>query len=173
MPEEELVAALKAKDKVAFEYLYDNYCRELMSIAKKILNSQELAEDALQDTFIKVWNNILTYDAQKGRLFTWLLNIARNTAIDKLKSKHVKYQTQSVEQNIYAINSAQSTRQNIDHIGVKQNVEALKPDHKTLIEMAYYGGFTQEEISKELGIPLGTVKTKMRAAIMELRKVFV
>jgi RNA polymerase sigma-70 factor (ECF subfamily) len=172
IPEEELVALLKAGDKKAFEYLYDNYSTELFGIISNILSSQEIAEDALQETFIKVWNNMQTYDKTKGRLFTWLLNIARNTALDKLKSKHMKYQLQSVEKSIYAINSAQSTKQNIEHIGIKQNVEALKEDQKQIIEMAYYGGYTQEEIAKELNIPLGTVKTKMRSAIVELRKVF-
>jgi RNA polymerase sigma factor (sigma-70 family) len=172
IPEEELVSRLKAKDKKAFEYLYDNYSAELFGIINHILNNHEVAEDALQETFIKVWNNMLSYDKNKGRLFTWLLNIARNTALDKLKSKHLKYQLQSVEKNVHAINSIQSTKQNIEHIGIKQNVNALKEDQKQIIEMAYYGGYTQEEIAKELGIPLGTVKTKMRSAITELRKVF-
>jgi RNA polymerase sigma-70 factor (ECF subfamily) len=115
---------------------------------------------------------MLSYDKTKGRLFTWLLNIARNSALDKLKSKHLKHQLQSVEKSAYAINSTQSVKQNVDHIGVRQNVNALKDDQKQIIEMAYYSGYTQEEISKELGIPLGTVKTKMRSAILELRKVF-
>ena len=85
------MALLKAGDKKAFEYLYDNYSAELFGIINNILSSQEIAEDALQETFIKVWNNIQTYDKAKGRLFTWLLNIARNTALDKLKSKHTFY----------------------------------------------------------------------------------
>ncbi|MCW3077569.1 MAG: polymerase subunit sigma-70 [Bacteroidetes bacterium] len=172
IPEEELIASLKARESDAFEYLYDNYSHELFGIAKKILNSQELAEDVLQDTFVKIWNSFATYDATKGRLFTWMLNVARNTALDKLKSKHVKHQTQSVEQNAKAINALESPRQNIDHIGLKQSLSALKPEYKNIIELAYYNGLTQDEISKELGIPLGTVKTKMRAALMELRKVF-
>lgn len=172
MPEEELVAALRARNSHAFEYLYDNYSHELFGIAKKILNSQELAEDVLQDTFVKIWNSFSSYDPTKGRLFTWMLNIVRNTAIDKLKSKHVKHQIQNVEQNSKAVLSLEGSRQNVDHIGLKQNLNFLKPEYKNIIELAYYSGLTQDEISKELGMPLGTVKTKMRAALMELRKVF-
>lgn len=172
IPEEELVQRLKAKDKKAFEYFYDNYSPAFFSILLKILNSQELAEDTLQESFVKIWNNMSSYDEKKGRLFTWALNISRNTALDKLKSKHLKYQIQNLEKSVHIVDSMVSTGQKVEHIGIRETVNGLKAEHRELIELAYYGGMTQEEIAREMNLPLGTVKTKMRNAIVELRKIF-
>ncbi|MGZ3883122.1 MAG: RNA polymerase sigma factor [Bacteroidia bacterium] len=170
--EEELVARLKARDKEAFEYFYDNYSPAFFSILLKILGSQELAEDTLQEAFVKIWTNMASYDEKKGRLFTWALNVSRNTALDKLKSKHLKYQIQNLEKSVHIVDSQMSSSQKTDHIGLRETVDNLRIEHRELIELAYYGGYTQEEIAKELKLPLGTVKTKMRNAIVELRKVF-
>ena len=170
--EEELVALLLSKDKEAFRILYDNYSAALFGIVLKIVRTTEVAEDVLQESFIKIWKNISSYDKSKGRLFTWLLNIARNTAIDKLRTKNEKYENQSIDDNVYQVDKKSNTTMKVEHIGVKQNVLALKAEHRVIIDMAYYGGYTQDEISKELTIPLGTVKTRMRNAIIELRKNF-
>lgn len=170
--EEELLSRLLSKDKEAFRILYDNYSSALFGIVLKIVGTTEVAEDVLQEAFIKIWKNFSSYDKSKGRLFTWLLNIARNTAIDKLRSKNEKYQIQSIDDNVYQVDKKNNTTMKVEHIGVKQNVMALKAEHRVIIDLAYYGGYTQEEISKELNIPLGTVKTRMRNAIIELRKIF-
>jgi RNA polymerase sigma-70 factor (ECF subfamily) len=172
IPEDELVALLMSKDKDAFRILYDNYSSTLYGIVLKIVGTTEVAEDVLQEAFVKIWKNISSYDKTKGRLFTWLLNIARNTAIDKLRAKNEKYQIQSIDDSVYQVDKQSSSTMKVDHIGVKQNVQQLKPEHRIIIDMAYYGGYTQEEISEELKIPLGTVKTRMRNAIIELRKIF-
>lgn len=172
IPEEELVSRLQAQDKSAFGILYDNYSSTLYGVVLKIVGTAEVAEDVLQESFVKIWKNISSYDKTKGRLFTWLLNIARNTAIDKLRSKNEKYQIQSIDDSVYQVDKQSSATMKVDHIGVKQSVQQLKPEHRVIIDMAYYGGYTQEEISEELKIPLGTVKTRMRNAIIELRKIF-
>ena len=172
IPEDELVALLVNRDKDAFRILYDNYSSTLYGIVLKIVGTTEVAEDVLQEAFVKIWKNISSYDKNKGRLFTWLLNIARNTAIDKLRAKNEKYQIQSIDDSVYQVDTQGSSTMKVDHIGVKQNVQQLKPEHRIIIDMAYYGGYTQEEISEELKIPLGTVKTRMRNAIIELRKIF-
>jgi RNA polymerase sigma-70 factor (ECF subfamily) len=86
--EHELVALLKAKDNQAFSYLYDNYAGALCGIVKQIVGDMELANDVMQEVFVSIWRKIDTYDASKGRLFTWMLNIARNAAIDKTRSKN-------------------------------------------------------------------------------------
>ena len=172
IPEEELVSLLQNKDRDAFGILYDNYSSALYGIVLKIVSRSETAEDVLQEAFIKIWKNISSYDKNKGRLFTWMLNIARNTAIDALRAKGEKYQIQNIDDSVYQVDKKSSTSMNVDRIGVKQNVQMLKPEHRVIIDMAYYGGCTQEEISKELNLPLGTVKTRMRNAIIELRKIF-
>lgn len=172
IPEEELVARLQAQDKNAFGILYDNYSSSLYGIVLKIVQTTEVAEDVLQEAFVKIWKNISSYDKSKGRLFTWMLNIARNTAIDKLRAKGEKYEIRDIDDSVYQFDKKSNTTMKVEHIGVKQSVQNLKPEHRILIDMAYYGGYTQEEISKELNIPLGTVKTRMRNAIIELRKFF-
>lgn len=172
IPEEELVARLQAQDKNAFAILYDNYSSSLYGIVLKIVQTSEVAEDVLQEAFVKIWKNISSYDKNKGRLFTWMLNIVRNTAIDKLRSKGKKFEIRDIDDSVYQVDKKSNITMKVEHIGVKQSVQNLKPEFRTIIDMAYYGGYTQEEISKELNIPLGTVKTRMRNAIIELRKLF-
>lgn len=172
IPEDELVSRLQAQDKNAFAILYDNYSSSLYGIVLKIVQTSEVAEDVLQEAFVKIWKNISSYDKNKGRLFTWMLNIARNTAIDKLRTKGEKYEIRDIDDSVYQVDTKSNTSMKVEHIGVKQSVQNLKPEFRTIIDMAYYGGYTQEEISKELNIPLGTVKTRMRNAIIELRKLF-
>ncbi|MBS1736450.1 MAG: sigma-70 family RNA polymerase sigma factor [Bacteroidetes bacterium] len=172
--EDELVTLLQSNNEAAFSYLYENYYGALYNIAYKMLEDKELTEDVLQEAFVKIWNNILSYDRSKGRLFTWMLNITRNLTIDTLRSKGYKKQSKilSNEKTVDALSNIKSTggQADFDAIGLKKHLLTLKSDQKLIIDMAYFEGYTQDEISKKLLIPLGTVKTKMRAAIMELRK---
>lgn len=172
--EEELVLLLQQKDQSAFSYLYDNYSGALNSIIYKMIEDKELAEDILQEAFIKIWNNIAAYDVLKGRLFTWMLNITRNLTIDTIRSKSYKKQTKILNtensvDNISNVNSNNAAL-SFDSLGIRKHVALLKKDQKQIIDLAYFEGYTQDEISKNLLIPLGTVKTRMRAAILELRK---
>lgn len=170
--EEELVALLKNKDMVAYNALYDNYSASLYGIITRIIPAEEIAQDILQDVFIKIWKSIDSYDNTKGRLYTWMLNIARNSAIDYTRSKQSKLENkiQDIDNSVYELNKQSSASINTDVIGVKEEVTKLKDDYRILIDLIYFKGFTQEETSKELNIPLGTVKTRVRAAIIELRK---
>lgn len=167
--EQDLVQLLKQKEKDAFSYLYDNYSAALYGIVLRVLNQdEETAQDILQEAFVKIWKNIDNYDTSKGTLFTWMLNIARNTAIDKLRSiKRVSIQ--SIDDNVHSVNEQHQTLTREDDIGVKDVLKKLRPEYKVVIDMAYFGGYTQEEISDELKMPLGTVKTRTRAALTELR----
>ncbi|RYY49887.1 MAG: sigma-70 family RNA polymerase sigma factor [Chitinophagaceae bacterium] len=159
------------QDQSAFSYLYDNYAAALNGVIHRMVEDTQLSEDILQEAFIRIWNNFKQYDAGKGRLFTWMVNITRNLTIDTLRSKGYKKQ-QKISQNESSITNYQNKDSiaKFDGIGLNKQLAALKPEYKNLIDLAYYGGYTQEEISKEMGIPLGTVKTRMRTAIMELRK---
>jgi RNA polymerase sigma-70 factor (ECF subfamily) len=169
--ESELVALLKQKDKAAFSNLYDNYSGALYGVILRVLNSDtETAQDVLQDSFVKIWKSFESYDSSKGTLFTWMLKIARNTAIDKVRSLKLR-SIQSLDQNVHLVDSQYNQSSNVDVIGLKEIINKLKPEHKTIIDLAYFGGFTQEEISVRLQMPLGTVKTRARAALIELRKI--
>jgi RNA polymerase sigma factor (sigma-70 family) len=171
--EEELVGLLQIQDQHAFSYLYDNYAAALTGVINRMVQDDQLTEDILQETFVKIWNNFKQYDASKGRLFTWMINITRNLTIDTLRSKGYKKQQKiSADENIVSsFRDKNFNTDQFDSIGLRKQVQTLKPDQKIIIDLAYFGGYTQEEISKEMKIPLGTVKTRMRSAIMELRKI--
>jgi RNA polymerase sigma factor (sigma-70 family) len=168
--EYELVQMLKRQESAAFTYLYDNYSHSLYAIVLNIVTDREIANDVLQETFVKIWRQITTYDEGKGRLYTWMLNVARNSSIDKLRSKGFRQekQNQELSENVYE--QTVDAGLNIDKLGLRKLVHQLKPDQKELIELAYFQGYTQDEMSQILTIPLGTVKTRMRAALIELRK---
>jgi RNA polymerase sigma-70 factor, ECF subfamily len=170
--EEELVLQLRARDHHAFSYLYDNYAAALNGIIIRMVDESQLAEDILQEAFIKIWNNFHQYDPSKGRLFTWMINITRNLTIDTLRSKGYKKQRQISRDEISVSNyhDKSDRADKFDTIGLQKQLSNLKPGQKILIDLAYYNGYTQEEIAKEMNIPLGTVKTRMRSAILELRK---
>jgi RNA polymerase sigma-70 factor (ECF subfamily) len=169
--EEELVTSLKAGDQAAMAMLYDNYSAALLGVIMRILESRENSEDVLQEVFVKIWRNIGSYDRAKGKLFTWLINIARNAAIDSLRVKGhaIKSQIRSIDNSVRSINRQHSVSTPVDHIGLKSIVDKMKPEYKILIDKLYFEGYTQEETAEELGIPLGTVKTRIRAAINQLR----
>ncbi|MES2480032.1 MAG: RNA polymerase sigma factor [Bacteroidota bacterium] len=172
--ETELIAMLQSKDEKAFNYLYDNYSGALYGVILKVLNQEEIANDLLQEVFVKIWKNIDQYDSSKGRLYTWMLNIARNQAIDTLRSKRFQQdqKTTDIDNNVYLNDNTRSSTNNTDILGLKKSVMNLKPEFRILVDLAYFQGFTQEEISKTLNIPLGTVKTRLRNAILELKTVF-
>ena len=158
--EEELVNLLKGKDANAFSYLYDNYSAALYGVILRILKQDEgAAEDILQDAFIKIWSKMALFDSTKGSLFTWMLNISRNTAIDSLRNVN-RVEVNSIDDNLRLIERKHQSGSKEDIIGLKEVISKLKPEHKILIDLAYFSGYTQEEIAKELNIPLGTVKTR-------------
>ena len=170
--EEELVTLLKQQDQNAFSYLYDNYAAALTGIIMRMVEDNQLAEDILQEAFLKIWNNFRQYDNTKGRLFTWMINITRNLTIDTLRSKGYKKQKKisQDENSVSDYGDRNFSTDKFDTIGLRKQLLLLKPDHKLIIDLAYFNGYTQEEISKVMGIPLGTVKTRMRTGILELRK---
>lgn len=166
--ERELVTALRRKDDQAFGYLYDHYAGALYSVIKQVVGNLEVSNDVLQETFVNIWRKIDLYDESKGRLFTWMLNIARNAAIDKTRSKG--FQQSSKLQPIMENDGVQpSVKPGVDDYGLKRVLLKLKEEQRLLIDLSYYQGYTHEQIAKALDIPLGTVKTRIRSALTQLR----
>jgi RNA polymerase sigma factor (sigma-70 family) len=174
LSEEELVLALRNREKIAIEALYDMYSASLYGVISRIVTDEAIAEDLLQETFIKIWHSFAAYSSEKGRLFTWMVNIARNLAIDKLRSKDFKNQSknQDLENNVTFIDEQKNTVYNPELLGVKELVTTLKPEQRIILDLVYFKGYTHVEAADELGIPLGTIKTRLRMAIIELRKHF-
>ncbi|MGZ3838868.1 MAG: RNA polymerase sigma factor [Flavisolibacter sp.] len=166
--EQELVGSLRNKENQAFAYLYDHYSGALYSVIRQVLNEEEWSNDVLQETFVNIWRNIDSYDATKGRLFTWMLNIARNAAIDKTRSKSFQ-QMQKQQPLSDGEFVSGSVKQGTDDYGLKKVLLKLKEEQRRLIELSYYQGFTHEQIARAMDIPLGTVKTRIRAALTQLR----
>lgn len=173
--EEILVAELKQGKAIAIKQLYQMYAPALNGIIKRIIKYDEIAEDVLQDTFVKIWKSIGQYDASKGRLFTWMANVAKNMAIDQVRSKaHLNAsKTDDIgEISIGLIEHQSHVHPNMETIGIKQLLGHLKQDQQEIIELIYFKGFTHVQVSEMLNIPLGTIKTKLRLAILKLRKYF-
>jgi RNA polymerase sigma-70 factor (ECF subfamily) len=169
--ESELVLLLKQRHQSAFEYLYDNYSGALNTVVLSVISDRDVATDVLQEVFLKVWKQIDSYDETRGRLFTWMTNIARNAAIDMVRSKAYKHQQQNRELTEIVYQSSEaSILIPIEQIGLRKLVYQLKRDYRVLVELSYFQGFTQEEISKMLDIPLGTVKTRLRTALIQLKQ---
>lgn len=169
--ETDLVALLQQRDQRGFALLYDNYSAALYGIILKIVRSEDVAADVMQDAFVKIWRNIDSYHAGKGTLFTWILNVARNTAIDKIRSQDFQQesQNQSLEHFVGIVEQENPVDLQVDAIGLRRVVAGLRPEHRTLIELIYFQGYTQVEVSEELDIPLGTVKTRVKTALTQLR----
>jgi len=170
--ESQIVEMLHQNDKQAIAVIYDHYAPALYGVVVRIVQSEEIAQDVMQDAFVKIWKKGTTYDSTKGTLFTWLLNITRNTAIDKIRSAGFRKsgENQNIDNHVH--NKVSSRGTNPDEIGVKELLNNLDDKYRDIIDMIYFRGFTQKEVSEELDIPLGTVKTRLRIGLRELRGIF-
>lgn len=168
MDTDEIVRLLKLRDEKALVYLYDNYAAALNGIIFRILKSNKLSEEVLQQTFLKIWNKIELYDSSKAQLFTWMHRIAKNTALDakRLKRYENNQNTASLDLEIHNVQNNHISLANMD---VQPLISLLDEKYRILLDHIYLNGYTQSETSEKLGIPIGTVKTRVRKAIMTLR----
>lgn len=169
--EEDLIDSLKKNQRGAFEYLYDNYSSALFGSVCRYIPDEEKAADLLQDIFLKIWKNISKYDSSKGRLFTWMMNITRNTCIDLLRKEKGKYHV-DVQDNIIQVDAKTNHQPNVSVIDLRSILEKLRPERKVLLDLVYLQGYTQEEAAEQLAIPLGTAKSRIRVALKELKIYF-
>ena len=162
---------LRQRDTRGFNWLYDQYGGVMLGCIYKIVGDREIAEDLVQDTFVKIWKNIEQYDFSRGTFFSWIFNIARNTGLDYRRSKAFKKEEQNVSlDNIIQLDQQYSEQPDVSLIGLRDVVFKLDTEYREIIDLIYFYGFTQEETAQKLNIPLGTVKTRTRAAILKLRK---
>jgi len=169
--EKKIVSLLEQGDKRAISIIYENYSSALYGVILKITLNEALAEDALQESFVKIWKYAKKYDSKKAKLFTWMYRIARNTAIDKLRSHNLKFtkEVQISDSNVYKL-STDSLNQ--DTIDLKKHVANLESKYQVVLNALYFEGMTQQEASEELDIPLGTIKSRLKIGLRELKKVY-
>ena len=170
---ETLILKFQQKDEKAFEALYNMYSDSMHGVIFNIVRDNDIAEELMQDVFIKAWNNASNYSAEKGRFFTWILNIARNAAIDKTRSKAFKNSKKNLDAEYFVdiLQNSESLDNKTDAIGIGKFVSKLAKKCIEVIELLYFKGYTQKEASEELNIPIGTIKTHKRNCIKELRDI--
>ena len=174
LPENELIKDLKGGNSLPLYKLYEMYAPSLLGIITKIIKYDDIAEDLLQETFVKIWKSIDQFDPDKGKLFTWMSRVARNTSIDYLRGQACakNLRTTDLDLSTIQIEKNNSVNYNIDTIGIKELINVLPQSQKQILDLVYFQGYTQVEVSDRLQIPLGSVKSKIRYAIVLLRDHF-
>ncbi|WP_406683029.1 RNA polymerase sigma factor [Seonamhaeicola sp. MEBiC1930] len=169
--EKEIVSLLELGDKKAISLLYENYSDSLYGVIKKIITDDEIAQDVLQESFVKIWRYSKKYDASKAKLFTWLYRIAYNTAIDKVRSfKNKKGKEVQIETSVVYTFTADSINQDV--LDIKKHLNTLDEKYQIVINALFFEGMTQQEASDELNIPLGTIKSRLKIGLRELKKIY-
>ena len=170
----ELAKRLQRRDPRALADLYDRYGRLIYALILRVVRDGGIAEDLVQETFLRAWNRVQAFDAEKGALGAWLLAVARNRAIDYLRSAEGRQRnTTELQETEHPALFADMEKQlfNSDRVRrVKAALEKLSANHREVIELAYFEGLSQTEMAERMGQPLGTVKTWVRTALRTLRE---
>lgn len=166
---ENTIAAVQKGNALAFEKLYDAYSSALYGIVLKIVQHEGEAEDILQETFVKVWKFIPSYNPSKGAFFTWVLNIARNASLDRVR-KNKKIQLGLIQNDDSSVYEEKGVEIKVNHIGLEDLLKALPDEQKQIVDYLYYRGYTQKETAEKLSLPLGTVKSRSRLALKALKE---
>jgi len=153
------------------DLLYDHYSDALYGVVLRMVGDEALASDVLQESFVKIWQNSRSYDPSKGRLFTWLLRIVRNKAIDSIRKTGRKAEIQSELKIVHKGDTSDAKDPTLQH-DLNTVLSNLDKDQRELIEHSYILGFSHPEIAEKFDLPLGTVKTRIRNAMQELRSIF-
>ncbi|MEL6987020.1 MAG: sigma-70 family RNA polymerase sigma factor [Bacteroidota bacterium] len=169
--EQNIIQALLRKEKRAIELIYDNYSDALYGIVFRIIKDEGIAQDVMQEGFIKVWKYAEKYDPKKAKLFTWLLQIFRNTALDKLRSIKSKGKHEIQTDNTLVYDNRRS-HYNPDVMDIGKHLGSLEQKYVDVVDALFYKGMTQKEASEFLQLPIGTIKTRLKIALRELRKIF-
>ena len=168
-----LLKAIAERDEAALAQLYDRYRVILFGLLMRILNNREEAEDVLQEVFLQVWRKAEDFDENRGRPFTWLVTLGRSRGIDRLRTLAARDRVAEAgaREATEEISDAATDAFKSEQRGLVNKALAQLPDEqKRPLMLAYFDGLTQSEIATRLGAPLGTVKTRMRTGLMNLRE---
>jgi RNA polymerase sigma factor (sigma-70 family) len=170
--EEDLIRRLRSSDRQAVEYLYDKYSGALLGVISRIIIDKDIAEEVFHDAFVKICQKINQYDEQRGRLYTWMANLCRNAAIDRTRGKEFSQGTKTdrMDDLVYTAERFGAESDQTDDIGIKELLVGLEENQRFVLEKIYFLGYSHSEVAKEFDLPLGTVKTRLRAALQHLRK---
>jgi len=176
LADEDLISLVEANDAEAFAVLYDRHSRAAYSLAYRMMGERQSAEDLVQDAFLKVWRAAGSYRSERGSVRTWLLSIVHNRGIDQLRSLASQRRTQqrieaSAPRSQPSEAFAQSWR-NVQREQVREALRTLPPEQLSVLELAYFSGYTHVEIAELLDLPLGTVKGRMRLGLKKIKDYF-
>jgi len=166
--DQEIYRKISARDESGLALLYSNYSDSLYGIAYGVLQIHSFAEDAIQQSFLKIWNNIDQYDPAKATLFTWMARIVKNTAIDIRRLKSFQNERKSESLDVHVHNS-KTSQIDTDAIDTKKIIAGLDEKYAFVLDHLYLKGYTQSELADEFDIPLGTIKTRVKKGIEILR----
>jgi len=176
LADEDLISLVEAGDADAFATLYDRHSQAAFSLAYRMMGERQAAEDLAQDAFLKVWRGASSYRAERGSVRTWILSIVHNRGIDKLRSQASRRKTQErVEASAPRSQPSEAfaeTWRNSQRDQVREALNTLPAEQLKILELAYFSGYTHVEISELLGLPLGTVKGRMRLGLKKIRDYF-
>ena len=176
LADEDLISLVEAADAEAFATLYDRHSRAAFSLAYRMMGERQASEDLMQDAFLKVWRSAKSYRAERGSVRTWILSIVHNRGIDQIRSQASRRRTQDkIEASAPRSQPSEAfaeTLRNSQRDQVREALDTLPPEQLKILELAYFSGYTHVEISDLLGLPLGTVKGRMRLGLKKIRDYF-
>lgn len=171
--DEELLDRILARDTAAFAMLYDRHCKVAYALAYRIVGDSGLAEDVVQEAFLSLWRRVETYGKSRGSVRTWLMAIVHHRAIDRLRGRlHHEGHQEPLEEEAQLpdnVDTWEQARQSIEGQQVREALMQLPPDQQRSVILAYFGGYTHDEIARKLGVPLGTVKGRLRIGLQKMR----
>jgi RNA polymerase sigma-70 factor (ECF subfamily) len=170
--EQDIIKRFASADVSAMDLLYANYANALYGIVFRMLGDEAAAQDVLQEAFVKIWKNAALYDSSKGRLFTWLVRIVKNQAIDAVRKSKRSGEIRGAAADVALEITPDNNRDLSTNYDISQVLSQLDVHERSLIEHSYILGFSHPEIAEKFDIPLGTVKTRIRNAMLELRRIF-
>ena len=170
--EERITLLLADRDRAAVGLIYQHYSSILLNVIQRVVKYEDVAKDVLQEALLKIWRNSNNFDPHKGSLFTWLVRVCRNAAIDKTRSRDFKHRQKSDQAlDLVFVSDRYGNEADIESYAVRQLINQLPEKQRALISMSFFEGYSHPEISERLSMPLGTVKTRIRMALKNLRAI--
>ncbi|MEM7086217.1 MAG: sigma-70 family RNA polymerase sigma factor [Bacteroidota bacterium] len=168
MPNEHhLLTQIKNGDTQALSILYDNYSGALYGVILRMCKNEAVAQDLLQETFVKIWQKANSFDPEKGKFYTWAYRIARNLTLNELRNPSPLIQTEDL--SVYK-ERATTEEQSIDKLKLNGSIQKLDSHHRKALELVYFQGLTHREAHTEMNVPLGTFKSYIQQALKKLRE---